>query len=49
MLTPSVLTFLVNQKYNEDFRGVYFLRMRGVMFCQISYSNLKVSYVCYTE
>jgi len=36
---------LVNQKYNEAFRGVYFLRIRENTFSQISNasSNLKVS------
>ena len=45
-----MLTFSVNQKYNEAFRGVYFLRMgEKKKFSQISYllsfssSNLKVS------
>ena len=46
-----MLTFSVNQEYNEAFRGVYFLRMREKKkkFSQISYllsfssSNLKVS------
>ena len=35
----TVLTFLVNHKYNEVFRGVYFLTCREISF---SYSNLKV-------
>ena len=35
----TVLTFLVNHKYNEVFRGVYFLTFREISF---SYSNLKV-------
>ena len=36
---------LVNQKYNEAFWGVYFLRIREKTFSQISHSssNLKVS------
>ena len=45
-----MLTFSVNQEYNEAFRGVYFLRMREKKkFSQISYllsfssSNLQVS------
>ena len=45
-----MLTFSVNQEYNEAFGGVYFLRMREKKkFSQISYllsfssSNLKVS------
>ena len=44
-----MLTFSVNQKYNEAFRGVYFLRIQEKKFSQISYllsfssSNLKVS------
>ena len=46
----TVLTFLVNQKYNKAFRGVYFLRRYTRKktfsgFSQISFlsSNLKLS------
>ena len=45
----TVLTFLVNQKYEEAFRGVYFFRINKKTFSQILYLssflslNLKVS------
>ena len=45
----TVLTFLVNQKYNETLRGIYFWRLREKTFSQIAYSlpfsNLKLSNV----
>ena len=36
----TVLTFLVDHKYNEVFRGVYFLTFREISF---SFTNLKAS------
>ena len=37
-ISITVLTFLVKKKYNEEFRGVYFLTIREKTFNQISYS-----------
>ena len=38
LIKITVLTFLVNHKYNEAFRGTYFLRIREKPLSQISYS-----------
>ena len=37
-ITITVLTFLVKKKYNEEFRDVYFLRIREKTLNQVSYS-----------
>ena len=36
LIKITVLTFLVNKKYNEAFWGVYFLRIRDKTLSQIS-------------
>ena len=49
LIKITVLTFLVNQKYNETLWGIYFWRLREKTFSQIAYSlpfsNLKLSNV----